>query len=209
MPSVSLVSRTTDAEKTMAYIARVSNPANQTNENYAKLLKYCIDHGHWSVFEHAFMTVEIETSLAVATQILRHRSFTFQQFSQRYARVSDDIPAPQLRAKHPTNRQLSLDDGLDPCVVDAMRQEIDAHFRRGKALYDALLEKGVAGECARFVLPQATPTKIYMTGNCRNWIHYIRVREGDGSQPEHVEIAKLVKAVFCAQFPVVAAALGW
>lgn len=211
MPTVKLVSVTPDAEKTMAYIARVSNPANQENPNHGKLLKYCIQHDHWSVFEHAYMTIEIETSLAIATQILRHRSFTFQQFSQRYADVqllTKNIVNPQLRTQDLKNRQNSVDN-LSPDLQKQFSAKIDRLFEESTALYQELLEAGVAKECARFILPQATSTRLYMTGSCRSWIHYIDLRSAHGTQKEHMEIALLCKNVFAGQFPVVAEALEW
>ena len=210
-PSVKLVSVTPDAEKTMAYVARVSNPKNQDNPNYARLLQYCIEHEHWSVFEQAYMTLEIETSLAIATQILRHRSFTFQQFSQRYADtslLSMEIPIPDLRRQDTKNRQNSIDD-LDNDTKLRLQTQISAHFHHAKVLYDTLLKNGIAKECARAVLPQNTMTRIYMTGSVRSWIHYINLRSAHGTQKEHMDVANLCKCVFTCQFPVVSEALGW
>jgi len=208
---VKLISITPDAEKTMAYIARVSNPANQDNENYAKLLAYCIKHNHWSVFEQSYMTLEIETTRGIAAQILRHRSFTFQEFSQRYADtnlLSTDIPLPELRRQDTKNRQNSIDD-LDEEKVFVMNKMIQDLFRDAQDVYNFLLVQGVAKECARFVLPLATPTKIYMTGSCRSWIHYINLRSGNGTQKEHMRIAEACKQVFKKQFPAVSEALEW
>jgi len=208
--SAKLVSVTPDAEKTMAYIARVSNPANQENENYAGLLKYCIVHNHWSVFEQSTMTLEIETTRAIAAQILRHRSFTFQEFSQRYADSSQlgQIPLPELRRQDTKNRQNSIDD-LDPETVDKLQRQMKTLFSSAEALYQQMLSLGVAKECARNVLPLCTPTKIYMTGSCRSWIHYINLRSAHGTQKEHMNIAESCKAVFMEQFPVVSEALEW
>ena len=208
--SVQLVSITPDAEKTMAYIARVSNPANQENEKYAGLLKYCIKHNHWSVFEQSTMTVEIETTRAIAAQILRHRSFTFQEFSQRYADTNllEAIQLPELRRQDTKNRQNSIDD-LDPEVVEKLNKQMKTLFSSGQALYNQMIESGVAKECARMVLPLCTPTRIYMTGSCRSWIHYINLRSGHGTQKEHMVIAKAVKDVFVEQFPAVSEALEW
>jgi len=208
---VKLISITPDAEKTMAYIARVSNPANQDNENYAKLLAYCIKHNHWSVFEQSSMTLEIETTRGIAAQILRHRSFTFQEFSQRYADtnlLSTDIPLPELRRQDTKNRQNSIDD-LDEEKVFVMNKMIQELFRDAQDVYNFLLSQGVAKECARFVLPLATPTRIYMTGSCRSWIHYINLRSANGTQKEHMEIAEACKQVFREQFPAVSEALEW
>ena len=208
--TVKLVSITPDAEKTMAYIARVSNPNNQENEKYSGLLKYCIKHNHWSVFEQSTMTVEIETTRAIAAQILRHRSFTFQEFSQRYADTNllEAIQLPELRRQDTKNRQNSIDD-LDPEVVEKLNKQMKTLFSSGQALYNQMIESGVAKECARMVLPLCTPTRIYMTGSCRSWIHYINLRSGHGTQKEHMVIAKAVKDVFVEQFPAVSEALEW
>jgi thymidylate synthase (FAD) len=209
--SVKLISVTPDAEKTMAYVARVSNPANQDNENYARLLAYCIKHNHWSVFEQSFMTLEIETTRAICAQILRHRSFTYQEFSQRYADsslLSKDIPLPELRRQDTKNRQNSIDD-LDPTLIDKMERQMKTLFSSSMALYQQMLEAGVAKECARNVLPLCTPTRIYMSGSCRSWIHYINLRSANGTQKEHMDIAEACKKVFVEQFPTVAEALEW
>ena len=208
--TVKLVSITPDAEQTMAYIARVSNPANQENEKYSGLLKYCIKHNHWSVFEQSTMTVEIETTRAIAAQILRHRSFTFQEFSQRYAdtKLLETIELPELRRQDTKNRQNSIDD-LNPKIVDKLNRQMNTLFSSAFALYNQMLEEGVAKECARMVLPLCTPTKIYMTGSCRSWIHYINLRSGHGTQKEHMVIAKAVKNIFVEQFPAVSEALEW
>ena len=205
-----LISITPDAEKTMAYIARVSNPANQENDNYSGLLKYCIKHNHWSVFEQSTMTVEIETTRAIAAQILRHRSFTYQEFSQRYAdaKLLETIELPELRRQDNKNRQNSIDD-LDPKIVDKLNAQMNTLFSSAFSLYNQMLEEGVAKECARMVLPLCTPTKIYMTGSCRSWIHYINLRSANGTQKEHMLIAKAVKKIFIEQFPAVSEALEW
>jgi len=210
-PIVKFVSVTPDAEKAMAYIARVSNPSNQDNDNYAGLLKYCIKHQHWSVFEQSHMSLEIETTRGIAAQILRHRSFTFQEFSQRYADtnlLSDHIPIPDLRRQDTKNRQNSIDD-ISEYVKLKLQGEISEHFIASKHLYNRLLEAGVAKECARFVLPLATPTRIYMTGSCRSWVHYIQLREKNGTQKEHMDIALECKKIFIEQFPSVSEALEW
>jgi len=209
--SVKLVSVTPDAEQTMAYVARVSNPNNQENPNYAKLLGYCIKHNHWSVFEQSFMTLEIETTRGLAAQILRHRSFTYQEFSQRYADsslLSDYIPVPDLRRQDTKNRQNSIDD-IGEYEKLGLQSKIQEHFAEGMRLYKELLSHGVAKECARFVLPLATPTRIYMSGSCRSWIHYIQLRSANGTQKEHMEIAEECKKIFAEQFPTVAEALEW
>ena len=208
---VKLISVTPDAEKTMGYVARVSNPANQENPNVAGLLKYCVKHQHWSVFEQAFMTLEIETTRGIAAQILRHRSFTYQEFSQRYADSSllgDSIPLFDLRRQDTKNRQNSIDD-----IDDSVKQEFDSkirkHFDDSMVLYQSMLDMGIAKECARFVLPLATPTRIYMSGSCRSWIHYISLRSGHGTQKEHMDIADACKKIFMEQFPTVSEALEW
>ena len=208
--NVQLVSITPDAEKTMAYIARVSNPSNQDNEKYAGLLRYCIKHNHWSVFEQSSMTLEIETTRAIAAQILRHRSFTFQEFSQRYAASTalGNIELPELRKQDLKNRQNSTDD-LDSEVVETLNKQMITLFSSAKSLYEQMLEQGVAKECARMVLPLATPTRIYMTGSCRSWIHYINLRSAHGTQKEHMEIAEACRKVFVEQFPAVSEALEW
>jgi len=208
--TVKLISVTPDAEKTMAFIARVSNPANQDNENYSKLLAYCIKHNHWSVFEQSSMTLEIETNRGIAAQILRHRSFTYQEFSQRYADtnlITENIPIPELRKQDTKNRQNSTDD-LGDYVKLKFQSEIAELFAHSNNLYKRMLEAGVAKECARFVLPLATPTRIYMTGSCRSWITYIALREKSGTQKEHMDIAKACKSVFAEQFPICYEALG-
>jgi thymidylate synthase (FAD) len=209
--TVKLISVTPDAEKTMAYVARVSNPSNQDNENYAGLLRYCIKHNHWSVFEQSHMTLEIETNRGIAAQVLRHRSFTFQEFSQRYADtnlITERIPVPDLRRQDTKNRQNSTDD-LGDYVKLKFQTEIAEHFTAANNLYKRLLEVGVAKECARFVLPLATPTRLYMTGSCRSWIHYIDLRSAHGTQKEHMEIAEQCREIFKQQFPAVAEALEW
>ena len=207
---VKLVNITPDAEKTMAYIARVSNPNNQDNEKFAGLLKYCINHNHWSVFEQSSMTLEIETTRAIAAQILRHRSFTFQEFSQRYADSTKlgEIPIPELRRQDEKNRQNSTND-LDEFVKQKLELQMNTLFSSATALYQQMLEEGVAKECARMVLPLCTPTRIYMTGSCRSWIHYIELRSAHGTQKEHMDIAQACKTVFIEQFPIVSEALEW
>ena len=208
--NVKLVSITPDAEKTMAYIARVSNPSNQDNENFAGLLRYCIKHQHWSVFEQSSMTLEIETTRGLAAQILRHRSFTFQEFSQRYAdsNLLGEIELPELRRQDTKNRQNSIDD-LDFAIVEKLEKQMNTLFSSSLALYNQMLESGVAKECARFVLPLATPTRLYMTGSCRSWVHYINLRSAHGTQKEHMDIAEACRKVFTEQFPTVSEALEW
>ena len=208
---VKLISVTPDAEKQIAYCARVSNPTNQENSNFEGLLKYCIKNQHWSIFEHAFLTVEINTSLAIATQILRHRSFTFQQFSQRYADSKElqiELPVPDLRKQDTKNRQNSTDD-LGDFIKLTLQERIRVYFEHGLDLYNQLLEQGVAKECARFVLPQATQTRLYMSGSLRSWMHYIDLRSAHGTQKEHMEVAEAIRCIFICQFPIISSALGW
>ena len=195
----------------MGYVARVSNPQNQENPNVAGLLKYCIKHQHWSVFEQAHMTLEIETNRGIAAQILRHRSFTYQEFSQRYADVNwleSGIPVPDLRSQDTKNRQNSIDD-IPADTKKDLQAYISRHFAEAMDLYNELIRQGVAKECARFVLPLATPTRIYMTGSVRSWIHYINLREKNGTQKEHMDIANACKQIFVEQFPICAEALEW
>ena len=209
--NVSLISVSPDAEKHMAYCARVSNPNNQENENYAGLLKYCIKHQHWSIFEQAFMTLEINTTRGLAAQILRHRSFTFQEFSQRYADTNlldTNIPLPELRRQDTKNRQNSIDD-IPEEQSKMLLGRIQNYFNEGLDLYNELLREGIAKECARFVLPLATPTRIYMSGSVRSWVHYIDLRSGHGTQKEHMDIANACKSIFTEQFPTVSEALQW
>jgi thymidylate synthase (FAD) len=209
--NIKLISITPDAEKQMAYCARVSNPNNQDNGNYSKLLKYCIDHKHWSIFEQAFMTIEINTTRGIAAQILRHRSFTFQEFSQRYADASllnDDIPIFELRRQDTKNRQNSIDD-VENMLKMKYNVLVRQHFAKAKALYDQMIKDGIAKECARFILPLATPTRLYMSGTIRNWVHYIDLRSSNGTQKEHMDIANACKDIFIEQLPITSEALGW
>jgi len=208
---VNLVSITPDAEKTVAYCARVSNPDNQESENYSKLLKYCIDHGHWSIFEMANMVLEIETNRGIAAQILRHRSFSFQEFSQRYADASylrDSMVVPELRTQDTKNRQKSIDD-LDEIKQAIYNRSMREIFSKSHALYDDMINNGVAKECARFILPLSTPTKMYMNGTIRSWIHYINLRTANGTQKEHMDVANQCKDIFIKQLPTISEALGW
>ena len=210
MSIVKLITSTPDAEKSMAYIARVSNPQNQNNDDFTKLIGYCIKNEHWSVFEQAYMTLQIETTRGIAAQILRHRSFTFQEFSQRYAdsRQLGEIPIPELRRQDNKNRQNSISD-LSEEIINQFNKKIKRQFDLNKELYEEMLEAGIAKECARFVLPLATPTRIYMTGSCRSWIHYINLRTGHGTQKEHMDIAQECKNIFSEEYPVVSSALNW
>ena len=206
--NVSLITVTPDAEKHIAYCARVSNPKNQENESIAGLLKYCIKHQHWSIFEQAFMTLEIETTRGLAAQILRHRSFTYQEFSQRYAdsNLLGNIELPELRRQDDKNRQNSIDN-LDPKIVEKLNRQMNTLFSSAYSLYNQMLDEGVAKECARFVLPLATPTRLYMSGTVRSWLHYIELRTGHGTQKEHKDIANACKGIFSEQFPTIASAM--
>ncbi len=210
MGKVQLLSSTPEAEKTMAYIARVSNPKNQDNEDFSKLLSYCIKNEHWSVFEQSFMTLQIETNRGIAAQILRHRSFTFQEFSQRYADSSQlgNIPIPELRRQDLKNRQNSISD-LPEELRNKYINKIKENFKKTSNLYEEMLDAGIAKECARFILPLATPTRIYMTGSCRSWIHYINLRSAHGTQEEHKQIALSCRKIFKESFPIVSKALDW
>ena len=209
--NVKLISVTPDAEKHMAYCARVSNPNNQENEKFSGLLKYCVKHQHWSIFEQAYMTLELNTTRGIASQVLRHRSFTYQEFSQRYADSSllaETIPLPELRRQDTKNRQNSIDD-IDAFTRQKFEMLMQQHFVQAMDLYKRMLDEGIAKECARFVLPLACPTKIYMTGSVRSWIHYIDLRSANGTQKEHMDIALGAKRIFCEQFPAVAEAMEW
>ena len=197
------VNITPDAERHMAYCARVSNPSNQNNHETApRLLRYCIKHQHWSIFETASMQVEIETTRAVAAQILRHRSFSFQEFSQRYSSVDQlgTFGVPHLRSQDLKNKQASHDD-LDPAFTDLMEKKIQTLYNESLDLYEYMLHKGVAKECARSILPLGTPTRLYMSGSIRSWIHYIQIRAGIETQLEHRLIAEEVKEIFAEQLP--------
>jgi thymidylate synthase (FAD) len=210
MSKVKLINVTPDAEKTIAYCARVSNPNNQESENISKLLKYCIDHKHWSIFEMATLNLEINTTRGLAAQILRHRSFNFQEFSQRYADttlLADDIPLFELRNQDTKNRQNSINN-VDDLIKSKWNPAIREHFAKAKAIYDGMIADGIAKECARFLLPLATPTRLYMSGTLRSWITYIALREKNGTQKEHMLIAKECKRIFTEQFPIIAEALG-
>ena len=201
-----------NAQEVISYIARVSNPNNQLNfDTAAGLIKYCIKHEHWSIFEHAFMTLEVNTTRGISPQILRHRSFTFQEFSQRYADSSQlavNIPLPELRRQDTKNRQNSIDD-VDEFTKQEFEIQIQRHFASSMDLYQTMLDKGIAKECARFTLPLAVPTKLYMTGSVRSWIHYIDLRSSNGTQKEHMDIANACRDVFIDQFPTCAEALEW
>ena len=209
--SVKLISITPDAEKTMGFIARVSNPDNQDNPQIEKLLAYCLKHGHFSVFEQAHITMEVNTTRDIAAQILRHVGFRFQEFSQRYAAVTDVAPVPELRMQDHKNRQNSIEvsDAETKLVIGEYQMRIHDLFTQSQDLYEEMLNFGIAKECARKVLPLNTETKIYMTGSVRQWIHYIQLRTANGTQKEHMIIAELAKEVFTNELPIVSKALGW
>ena len=220
MSEVKLISHTLGAgelegkspQDVISYVARVSNPHNQESYHTAGgLLRYCIKHQHWSIFETASMTLEINTTRGIAAQILRHRSFTFQEFSQRYAStelLDKEIEVPELRRQDTKNRQNSTPD-LPPGLVAEYENKIARHYDDSMWLYQQLLDNGVAKECARFVLPLGVQTRLYMTGSCRSWMHYIELRSAHGTQKEHQDIAIACKDVFKGVFPDVAEALDW
>jgi thymidylate synthase (FAD) len=210
MSSVRLIWITPNAELQLAYIARVSNPKNQDNPDSSKLLRYCIEHKHWSIFEMANMCMEINTTRSISPQILRHRSFTFQEFSQRYADVTSigSPKVPHLRRQDQKNRQNSIDD-LDAEKTASYYRRIQQHFYEAEDLYREMVSNGVAKECARDVLPLASPSRLYMNGTVRSWIHYIDLRSGNGTQAEHKKIALMAKEVFKEHLPTVAQALCW
>lgn len=204
---VKLISLTPRAEETMAYCARVSNPDNQENPDFARLLRYCVQHGHWSVFEQANMIVEINTSRALAPQILRHRSFSFQEFSQRYGAATDFVPY-RARRQDQKNRQNSVDD-LDAADQQWFAKAQKEIWELAYTRYTEALEKGIAKECARAMLPLNTSTRLYMNGTVRSWIHYIQLRTQESTQAEHRQIAELCRGIFAANLPLVAQSLGW
>lgn len=204
--NVKLISITPDAEKTILYCARVSNPNNQNSEN-TKLIDYCIKHGHWSVFEMAHMTVEIETSRAIAAQILRHRSFCFQEFSQRYAQVQT-YEKYEARSQDLKNRQNSINNMSEEdkeWFSEAQTYIAEMAFDK----YEAALAKGIAKEQARFLLPLSTSTKLYMCGNIRSWLHYLDLRCANGTQQEHQDIANNIKNIFIEQLPIISKSKAW
>ena len=204
--TVSLIHTTPDAEQLIAYMARVSNPNNQDNPQSERLIRYLIKHKHWSPFEMVNMCVQIETTRSVAAQILRHRSFSFQEFSQRYAQVAEPAILPKLRRQDTKNRQNSIDN-LDPVLVDEFNLKMESLFELSENLYTEMLNVGVAKECARDVLPLSTPTKLYMNGTLRSWLHYCDLRCGNGTQYEHKLIADQVKNLIQNEFPIVYAAM--
>lgn len=203
---VKLISITDDAERIIAYCARVSSPL-QANPDYEKLLSYCIRHKHWSVFQMASMTIEVETSRAISAQMLRHASMSFQEFSQRYAPVNNYVEY-EARRQDDKNRQASHDD-LGEDVKQWWRTTQQTVWNTATALYNQALARGIAKECARMILPMNTASRLYMNGTIRSFIHYIQARDADGVQPEHRAIAQDAKSIFCTQLPTIARALGW
>ena len=205
--SVQLVHITPDAEDLIAYMARVSNPSNQSNtQTSARLIQYLIDNQHWSPFEMVNMCVSIETTRSIAAQILRHRSFSFQEFSQRYARVEKQAGIPELRRQDTKNRQNSIDD-LDEVMKKHLQFRIGSHYSNCYGLYKELLDAGVAKECAREVLPMAAPTTMYMNGSIRSWLHYCDLRTGHGTQKEHAVIAGQIQDLLYQFLPNVCKAM--
>ena len=204
---VSLVHITPNAEELISYMARVSNPANQSNtETSQRLIRYLIEHKHWSPFEMVNMCVSIETTRSIAAQILRHRSFSFQEFSQRYAKVTEVAAPPQFRKQDTKNRQNSTDD-LSLTLRYQYTEETIKLYNQCYDLYQRMLEDGVAKECAREVLPMAAPTRLYMNGTIRSWIHYCQLRCGNGTQLEHRMIASQVQDILYSQIPNVCKAM--
>jgi thymidylate synthase (FAD) len=196
---------TPQAEQVIGYCARVSNPANQDNPDVARLLSYCIKHGHWSIFEMASMCVEIKTTRAIAPQILRHRSFSFQEFSQRYAQVAEFIETPDMRLAGTTNRQSSIPMKSFYELPDNQKKAINQAtmaIMHARNAYDRLIDSGIAAETARMVLPLCCPTTLYMSGTIRSWIHYVQLRTQDDTQLEHREIADSIKALMAEHLPI-------
>ena len=208
MHSAKLIWITPDAEQLIGKIARVSNLSNEDNPNVEGLIKYLIKHKHWSPFEMASMCVEIQTTRAISPQILRHRSFTFQEFSQRYAIPTDTFATvlPDLRRQDTKNRQNSIDD-LPSQTTEYLKDRIDAHFREAVDLYQYMLDRDVAKECARSVLPINTCTRLYMSGTIRSWLHYVALRGDNGTQREHMSIARSVGEILADQVPTITRAM--
>jgi len=201
MSKVTLVHSTKDGDELIAYMARVSNPTNQSNKDSSKLIKYLVKHKHWSPFEMVNMCVEINTTRSISSQILRHRSFSFQEFSQRYANVEElKLPSPpDLRLQDPKNRQNSIDsEEIDKANWQG---SIQLHYAHAYRLYQNLIKDGIAKECAREVLPMGAPTRLYMNGTLRSWIHYVELRTANGTQKEHQDIAFACQHLIETQFP--------
>ena len=202
MHKVTLIHSTPNGDELIAYMARVSNPTNQANPKSSKLIKYLIKHKHWSPFEMVNMCVEIDTTRSISAQIVRHRSFSFQEFSQRYANVEElKLPTPpDLRLQDPQNRQNSIDsDDIDKLNWQG---SIQLHYAHCYRLYNNLIKDGIAKECAREVLPMGAPTRLYMNGTLRSWIHYVDLRTANGTQKEHQDIAVACQELIRQQFPI-------
>ena len=202
MSSVQLVHSTHEGEELIAYMARVSNPTNQDNKDYTKLIRYLIKHKHWSPFEMVSMCVEVKTTRSIAAQILRHRSFSFQEFSQRYSQVETFPVVPNWRGQDDKNRQNSIDN-IEPIAKAEFDIKTQFLFDHAWGLYSELLTAGVAKECAREVLPLCTPTKMYMHGTLRSFLHYCDLRCGNGTQKEHRQIADAIKDIIFDEYPCV------
>ena len=206
MHSLELVHLTPEAEHLIAYMARVSNPANQDNPNSTKLIRYLIKHKHWSPFEMVNMCCQIKTTRSIASQILRHRSFSFQEFSQRYAEVQERPITPNIRRQDTKNRQNSTDD-MNPFTVQDFQLRANQLYDMADFLYKDMLAAGVAKECARDILPLASPTTMYMNGTIRSWLHYIDLRTANGTQYEHQILAKQAKSLIKTHLPTVYSAM--
>ena len=204
---VKLHSITPEIEKSIAYATRVSNFQNQDNPKYKGLLKYCIREGHWSPFEMGNICLEITTTRGVSAQIIRHRSFSFQEYSQRYSEVQEILPV-EIRRQDTKNRQNSIDD-IDEEVKEWWDEEYSRLTKYIQEFYSEAIKKGIAKECARFIMPMSSKTKLYMNGTIRSWIHYINLRSGNGTQKEHKDIALKAKEIFCKELPSIANALEW
>ena len=202
MHSLELVHLTPEAEHLIAYMARVSNPANQDNPNSTKLIRYLIKHKHWSPFEMVNMCVKIKTTRSIASQILRHRSFSFQEFSQRYAEVQERPITPNIRRQDLKNRQNSTDD-MNPFTVQDFQLRANQLYDMADFLYKDMLAAGVAKECARDILPLASPTTMYMNGTIRSWLHYIDLRTAHGTQLEHQILAEQAKSLVKTHLPTI------
>lgn len=203
--SANLIWITNEAERLIGKIARVSNPNNEDNPSIQGLIKYLIKHKHWSPFQMASMCVEIKTTRAISAQILRHRSFSFQEFSQRYA-IPNEFHIPRLRSQDLKNRQNSIDD-IDRLKEEELDHQIELHFRSSQDLYEELIRQGVAKECARAVLPMNTVTRMYMSGDIRSWLHYVDLRASHGTQVEHSKIALQIKDILKENLPNVTSAM--
>lgn len=206
--NIEFVKNVQNTEGLIAYIARVSS-SDQKNPSYAGLIKYCMNHGHWSILETANVVFEVETTRAIAPQILRHRSFNFQEFSQRYAKVDDDaMEVFEARRQDKKNRQNSIDD-LPPEIKIEWEEKQKENWDRAVEDYNWALDNGIAKETARAVLPLQAKTRLFMNGTLRSWVHYVNLRSDPATQKEHRIIAEAVKEHLIKRFPVIAEAAGW